>query len=161
MPRNPFDRTVPAGKTPVGQGFMVPPRGGAAPGAQGGAAPGPLGAFFGRLAEFFLGNSIYVTQVPFKYWVASSIVMTLGVDNWIDQRNFLQGRRGFAVVNEDPTLGNDIWINSMAMRQNAQGGRVFAQGGTFYGPIGYGADQQQVHVWPSVAATSVSFYQFG
>lgn len=150
MPR-PNDRTIPAGQVPSRPGFVA--SGGI------GAPTGPIGALLDGLRALILDQPIYAIPVPFKYWVAFEIATVAG-NNWIDQARYLQGRRAFAVVNWNAVATNFVWINSHAMGAAAQGGRIAGIGGSFSAPIGYGETQQQVHVWPLVAGTVVSFYQF-
>lgn len=147
------DRTVPAGQTPFRPGFVTQGEAESAP------AAGPVGTLLDGFRRLFRDSPVYTIPVPFKYWVAYEIPLLAG-NNWIDQQRYLRGRRGWAVVNWDPVATNWIWINSHAMGAAAQGGRLAGIGGSFFAPIGYGENQQQVHVLPLVAGTPISFYQF-
>ena len=148
MPR-PIDRTVPAGQSPFQSGVI----------RSVGTQSGPIASLVDALKGLFLEQPGYAIPVPFKYWVAFEINLVAG-DNWIDQRRFLNGRRAWAIQNWDPVLLNFVWINSHAMAAVSQGGRVAGTGGSFSGPVGHGAEQQQVHVFPLVVGTPISFYQF-
>jgi hypothetical protein len=148
-----LDRTVPSGQTPNRYAFIAQRDGEVA------AAPGPIGTLLGGLQALFQDQPIYTIPVPFKYWVSYEITLAAG-DNWIDQSRYLNGRRGWALVNWDPVATNFVWINSHLMSAVSQGGRLAGIGGSFFAPIGHGANQQEVHAWPLVAGTAVSFYQF-
>jgi len=152
MPR-PNDRTVPSGQTPHRFNFVSQREGDVT------IAPGPIDILLGGLRALFQEQPIYTIPVPFKYWVAYEIPLLAG-DNWIDQQRYLQGRRGWAVVNWNAVATNFVWINSHAMGAAAQGGRLAGIGGSFFAPIGHGANQQEIHCLPLVAGTAVSLYQF-
>lgn len=152
MPR-PNDRTVPAGQVPSYSGFIAQ-REGSAP-----ETPGLLGQLLVGLRALFQDQPVYAIPVPFKYWVAYEIALVAG-NNWIDEMRYLQGRRGFAVVNWNVVATNFVYINSHAMGGVAQGGRLAGAGGSFYAPVGHGQSQQQIHCVPLVAGTIISFYQF-
>jgi hypothetical protein len=113
-----------------------------------------------QFADFVRRHIFQTRPRPFDYWIAQEIALVAG-NNWIDQNNAISGRRGWAIVNCSLVAANVVWINSQVMPLAAHGGRVFANGGTFYGPIGSGKAGQQVHAWPFVAGILVAFYQFG
>jgi len=142
-----FDRTVPAGRVPFNDGFITKK-----------LIEGQQPTTWDRLADFFRNALVYTYPMPFKYYTCYEFTVTALSDLWIDKRTRIEGRRGFAVVNHDPTLGNDMWLNSRAMTGVGQGMRITAVGGTWYAPVD---SSQSVHIWPGFIGTTIGFAQFG
>jgi len=117
----------------------------------------PQGSIWGSIKAFLAENYAAVKQVPFRMMTVDAFTLVIGVDTWIDQNSKLSKRRAFAVTNNDPTLGNDIWIKDRGMTAAGQGGFILAQGGVAYVP---GGEEIDVHLWATAAGTVVSFWQW-
>jgi len=149
---NPLDNTIGAGQIPFNSGIVV--------GGQSEAERSNPG-LWNLLKRFFQETFIYTIPRPFSSFYCWEITLVAVADFWIDERNYINPRRGFAVVNFNTVAGQDIWINSNVMSLPGQGQRILANGGTFYAPVSSNAQGRQVHIYPSVVPTVIGFTQFG
>jgi len=117
-----------------------------------------IGRFLTAFGDFLLKNLFYVVPKPFDTMIVGEVLLPLNTNVWLDQRSKLPRRRAWAVLNTDPTLGNNLWVSTREMTAAAQGGRVLAQGGSLSLP---GSDKMDIHAFTNVVAgVTVSFYQF-
>jgi hypothetical protein len=120
---------------------------------------GVLGELLRRLASFIRNHFFYTVPKPFDFMRVEEVLVPLNTDVWLDQFSKQPRRRAWAVINTDPVLGNNCWVNTVAMGAAGQGGRVLAQGGSASIP---GSERMDVHVFTNVVAgVTVCFYQFG
>lgn len=115
-----------------------------------------LDRFFNRLRAFLPRNLFYTLPKPFDHMTAYTITLPVG-DTWVDLQIKLQNRRAWALENTSAVAGNDVWVNSVGMTAVAQGGLAFANGGVFSIP---GSSMMNVHAFPVVAGTVISFLQW-
>ena len=102
---------------------------------------------------------IFVVPLPFDYWTVQEVNVPLNTPIWLDSPDrMIMNRRAWAVVNTDPTVGNNVWVGPNPMSAVGQGGRILAQGGSLSVP---GGVECRVHAFTNVVAgVIVAFYQF-